>query len=216
MRKKLLRREFLKNTGIIVIASLTTNQIFAQNQVASISRNGNTSFMDKISKKTYSLKTLRNNSLLHTYEAALSNWQNSGYEASGSDYYVCQDGNLALFSLHLKHESVGLLDSAILCFGKNQAGEWKSLKSLSGFDLEILTVAAGELQKNNPDIDLSDYLLPSTAQWVNDGFCFSTPKGDVFIKTILLSDASKTEIIVKEGDKILFQQTIISEHQLSV
>jgi hypothetical protein len=216
MIKNLPRREFLRSAGITGIAISITNSVFAQKQICSNHLNGNIGFMDKIPKKTYSLRTLHEPKLLNIYEKTLNDWQNCGYKASTSDYYVCQGENLFLFPLHLNHESIGLLDSTVLCFGKNETGELIKLKPLSGFDLEALAVAAASLQKHNPDIDLGGYLLPSFSSNQTNSFCFNTLKGSVFIKTLLYKNDSNTEIIVKEGNKILFQQTIISEHRLSV
>lgn len=208
----LSRRIFLRNAGIISIASLTTNPTFAQNQTVSSEGSG---LLARISKKTYSLDKLPFKNLLNIYELALNNWKQSGYEAFETNYFVCQNENLALFPLHLHHATVGLIDTAFLCFGKNQMDEWIKLRPLSGLDMEVLDVAAEGLQKHHPDIDLSKFLLPSISQNRNVGFYFDTQKGNVFIKSILSTDSVKTEIIVKEGDKPLFQQTIISQCSLS-
>lgn len=212
----LSRRVFLRSAGIISIAPLSTNHAFAQNQTIKKPLSQNGSLLAKISKKTYSLETLSLNNLLNVYKLSLNDWQKNGYEAFGANFYICQDENLALFPLQYNHTILGLIDSMVLCFRKNQEDEWISIKSLSGFDLEVLTVAAEGLQKYNPDIDLGSYLLPSFPLNNTNSFCFNTPKGEVFIKTFLFENNAKTGIIVKEGDRILFQQTIISEHHFFV
>ena len=209
------RRVFLRNATIISIASLSANHAFAQILTPQKPSLSHGSLLARISTKTCSIEKIAFNNLFNIYNISLNNWKQSGYEAMGTNYYVCQDENLVLCPLQFHHNVVGLIDSVLLCFGKNQEGEWQSLKPLSGFDLEVLAVAAEGLQKHNPNIELSDYLLPSITQNRKDGFCFTTQKGEVFIKSILLDECSRTEIIVKEGDKILFQQTIISAHHLA-
>ena len=174
-------------------------------------------FLSKLLKKTYSLKTLFNTNLLDIYKTSLNNWQNTGYQALGSNFYACQHENIALFPLYHPHNSMGILDTAIVCFGKNNEGEWTKLKPLSGYDLEALAVATEGLLKNNANIDLGDYLLPSCFQNMDNGLCFRTLKGDVFIKTIVSKDASKTKIIVREGEKILFEgMSVLSNGQAAV
>lgn len=197
------------------VLALTSNHVFALNKLTSTSLSGNEGFMEKISKKTCDLQTLKGADLFSIYRTALSNWQHNGYEAHGSNYYVCQPSEIVLFPLHLHHESAGSLDQAILCFAKNQADKWVKLKALSGFDLEALNVAATGLQLHNPAVNLNNYLLPILSSTHAEPFCFHTLKGDVFIKTFIADNNSNTEIIVKEGSKIVFQQKIISKHNLS-
>ena len=209
------RRVFLKSAGIVGIASLTPNYVFAQKQNTYFM--GRQVFLSKILKKTCSLKVLSNTNLFNIYKTALNNWQSTGYQAFGSNFYVCQNENVALFPLYHPHNSMGILDRAILCFGKNDRGEWTKLKPLSGYDLEALAVATEGLLKNNADIDLGDYLLPSCFQNMDNGLCFKTLKGNVFIKTTVSKEVSKTKIIVREGEKVLFEEmSVLSNGQAAM
>ncbi len=214
MVKNLRRREFLKKAGIMGIFTMTTGHAFAHKSVAFDTWNGTESLLNKLVTQTHGLQTLTGTQLLSTYQAALVQWQQSGYAATGSEFFICQNSDLALFPLHLHHESTGLLDQAVLCFEKNKSGDWIKLRTLSGFDLEALAVAATTLGNYNSAINLSDYLLPRLSSKHNNPFCFGTAKGEVSIKTLLSDTNSTIEVLVKEGDNTLFQQNIISQHTL--
>lgn len=196
------------------IFTMTTSQVFAHDNAVFTNLKGSESLLSKISKRTQSLQKLTNTQLLTSYEAALVQWRQSGYQPVGSDYYICLHRELALFPLHLRHESIGVLDEVILCFEKNKLGEWVKLKALSGFDLEALTVAATTLEKNNLTFNLCDYLLPHLSRKQESPFCFSTVKGEVSIKTVLSETNSITQVLVKKGSETLFQQQIKSKHTL--
>lgn len=115
--------------------------------------------------------------------------------------------------MHLHVNGTGKVDNVLLCFGKNSDGEWKTLKPLSGFDLEAISVAMKELKKGNSSVDLSKYLFPAPVQPFNP-YGFETKKGSVFLKTQLSYDQTSTKIIVKEGSNIVFQKEIMSQHRL--
>lgn len=212
MVKNLHRRKFLKKVGIICAITLTTQNAFTRKKA--ISAPLKDGFIDRLSKYTYSRYELDDVSLMNSYKIALSHWQQSGYEPHGSNYYICKYREVALFPLLLEHNSLGLLDQAILCFEKNEAGEWVRLRSLAGFELEALSVAASNLLFDRPDSDLADFLLPVVSSVRTESFSFITSKGSVSIKTFLSDTNSKTEISVMEGNKTLFEQKIISMHQL--
>jgi hypothetical protein len=211
MIENLPRRKFLRDAGIIGISTFTASHVFAQKNRNLV---GDITFLDKISKQTYSLTTLRNNSLLCAYEAVLKGWQDSGYRAFKSEYYVCQGSDVALFPIHLHHESLDSLDFALLCFRKDEDEAWIKSNSLSGFDLEALSAAADILKSRNSEIDVCDYLLPFGNKNLGDGF--ATRKGSVFTKTLLSQNGSTIEIIVKENDEVLFNQLITTKHTLIV
>lgn len=212
MAKKLHRRKFLKKAGIVCGVIFTAHHTFARKEVTSVFLKKG--FLDFLPKQTHSLQTLNDSSLLNSYKTALSHWQQSGYKAHGSNYYICQYREVALFPLLLEHDSVGLLDQAILCFEKSEAGEWIRLRSLAGFELEALSVAASNLLFDRPASALADYLLPVVSSIRTESFSFITSKGSVSIKTFLSDTNSRTEISVKETNETLFQQTITSTHQL--
>lgn len=215
MVKNLRRREFLKKAGIAGIFTMTANHVFAHNSAVFGAGNGTEGLLDKLATQTQSLQTLTDTPLLVTYQTSLIPWQQSGYQATGSGYYICQHGDLVLFPLHLHHESLGLLDQVILCFEKNKIGDWVKIRPLSGFDLEALAAAATALERYNPNIALCDYLLPRLSAKHKNPHCFSTAKGEISIKTLLSDTSSTIDVLVKEGDATLFQQKIKSKHTLT-
>ncbi|MNE22351.1 hypothetical protein D3C80_1155590 [compost metagenome] len=153
--------------------------------------------------------------LLECYKKAIVNWEKMGYEPSGNFCYSSSDNQLKMFPMHLHVNGSGKLDTILLCFGKNSNGEWKTLKSLSGFDLEAIAVAMKELKTKNNTIDLTHYLFPAPVQQVNP-YSFETNKGSVFLKTILSPEQTSTKIVVMEGSTIVFQKEVMSQHSLVV
>lgn len=116
--------------------------------------------------------------------------------------------------MHLYTESTGKVDDVLLCFGKDAAGNWKSLRSLSGFDLEAITVAMHDLNRYRGEVNLSHYLFPAPAQQLNP-YGFDTRKGSVSLKTHLAPEQTITKIIIKEGSSIVYQKEIVSKHSLT-
>ncbi|WP_394773006.1 hypothetical protein [Flavobacterium sp.] len=212
----LTRRNFIKNVGFVGVTTIFCSSLVAQNTF-------NFSDLDKeeenvlsrFSKLNSSNTFLLDQSLLDCYNSAASNWEKTGYKPSGDFCYSSKDGHLKMFPMHLDIDGAGKLDDVLLCFGKNTNGEWKTLKSLSGFDLEAISVAMKELKLNNSHVDLSHYLFPAPAQQLTP-YGFITKKGSVFLKTTLSHKSTSTEILIKEGHNIVYQAEVISKHSLTV
>ncbi|WP_343618387.1 hypothetical protein [Flavobacterium sp.] len=213
----LTRRRFIKNVSFAGAATLACGSITAQNTFTSfldLETEKGENLLSKFSKSSFSNNFLFDKSLLSCYNKIIVNWQKIGYE-SASDYcYTSPDGRLKMFSMHLIKNSQKL-DNVLLCFGKNENGEWRTIRSLSGFELEAISQAKTEFKKYNAHIDLSQYLFPSSIQPVNP-FGYITPMGSVELKTILSEKETITKIVVKEGNNKIFEKNIISEHTLSV
>lgn len=211
------RRNFIKNVGFVGVTTLFCSSLLAQNTFTdfSVSDKEEENVLSKFYKSNSSDAFLLDQSLLDCYKKALINWEKTGYEPSGNLYYNSKDGNLKMFPIHLHIDGAGKLDDVLLCFGKNANGEWKSLKSLSGFDLEAITVATKDLQLSNSNVDLSHYLFPAPAQQL-DPYGFTTKRGSVYLKTTLATGQTSTKMIVKEGNNIVYQKEIISKHGLFV
>jgi len=211
------RRNFIKNVGFVGVTTLACgSSLFAKNAfTTSNSGNREENILSKFSKLTYSDVFLSDSTLLDCYKKAFINWEKTGYQPSGNFCYSSVDGHLKMFPIHLHVEGKGKLDDVLLCFGKNSNGEWKSLKSLSGFDLEAITIAMKELQINNSTVDLSNYLFPAPAQQL-EPYGFTTKKGSVHLKTTLGTKQTSTQITVTEGSKIVYQKEVISLHSLVV
>jgi len=214
----LTRRNFIKNVGFVSTATLFCGSLLGQNTFTSQfldSDREEENILSKFSKLTHSEAFLLDQTLLDCYNKAIVSWKNNGYESSGDFCYSSQDGHLKMFPMHLHVAGAGKLDAVLLCFGKNSNGEWKTLKSLSGFDLEAINIAMKELQINNKNVDLSHYLFPAPIQKF-DPYSFETNKGSVSLKTILSPEQNSTIIIVKEGTNIVYQKEVISRHTLFV
>lgn len=210
------RRNFIKNVGIAGAATLFSSSLIAQNTFPDFwdSKHSNEeNILSKFSKLSASSTFQLDNSLQECYNNAIVTWQKNGYEAASDVCYSSQDGLLKMFPMHLHTETTGKVDDVLVCFGKNEKGEWKSVKSLSGFDLEAISHAMAELKKNNPNVDLSKYLFPAPTQQLNPYF-FDTQKGSVSLQTILASDQTSTKIIIKEGNSVVYQKEIVSKHNL--
>lgn len=213
----LRRRNFIKNVGFVGASTLLCSSLLAQNTFNSFSdsQNEEKNILSNFSKSTFSETFLLDQSLFECYKKSIINWEKTGYVSSGNFCYSSQDGHLKMFPMHLHTDTTGKIDDVLLCFGKNAKDEWKSLKSLSGFDLEAITVAMNELQVNNRNVDLSQYLFPAPVQQLNP-YSFETKKGSVSLQTLLSSEQTSTKIIIKEGNTIVYQKEVISQHSLVV
>ena len=212
------RRNFIKNVGFVGATTLICgSSLLAQNACTSFSDSNNRdeNILSDFSKSTYSDTFLLDAALLHCYKKTSLNWEKTGYKPYSNYCYSSRDGYLKMFPMHLHTHNTGKLDNVLLCFGKNPNGEWKALKSLSGFDLEAITVAMKELKIKNNTVDLTHYLFPAPVQQL-DPYSFETRKGNVFLKTLLSSEQTSTKIVVMEGSTIVFQKEIISQHSLVV
>jgi virulence-associated protein VapD len=213
----LTRRNFIKNVGFVGATTLFCGSLLAQNTFTSFSdlNNEEENILAKFPKSTYSDTFISDQMLFECYKKAIVNWEKMGYEASGNFCYSASDNQLKMFPMHLHINGAGKLDAVLLCFGKNTNGEWKTLKSLSGFDLEAITIAMKELKTRNNTVDLTSYLFPSPVQQLNP-YGFETKRGSVFLKTQLSYDQTSTKIVVMEGSNILYQKEVISQHSLVV
>jgi len=214
----LTRRKFIKNIGFVGTSTFFCgSSLFAQDVLSSHSdsENAEENILANFSKSSYSDAFLFDSVLLDCYKKAVVNWEKIGYQASGDFCYSSLDNHLKMFPMHLHIDSHGTLDNVLLCFGKNQNGEWKVLKTLSGFDLEVISVAMKELKAKNKAIDLTDYLFPAPEQQLNP-YGFETKMGNVFLKTIMSSGQTSTKIIVTEGTNIVYQRKVVSQHSLFV
>lgn len=213
----LTRRNFLKNVGVVGATTLFCGSLLAQSSFTNFSdsEKGVENILAQFLKSTYSDTFSSDPMLLECYKKAIVNWEKMGYEPSGNFCYSSSDNHLKMFPMHLHVNGSGKLDAILLCFGKNSNGEWKTLKSLSGFDLEAITVAMEELKTKNNTIDLTHYLFPAPVQQVNP-YNFETKRVSVFLKTILSPEQTSTKIIVTEGSRIVFQKEVISQHSLVV
>lgn len=213
----LTRRNFIKNVGFVGTTTLFCGSLLAQNSLTGFldSNKAEETILSKFSKSTHSEVFVLDETLLDCYNKAIVCWKKNGYESSGDFCYSSQDGRLKMFPMHLYVDGTGNLDKVLLCFGKNSDGEWKTLKSLSGFDLEAINIAMKELQISNKNVDLSHYLFPAPIQKFHP-YSFKTNKGSVSLKTILSPEKTSTIIIVKESNTIVYQNEIISQHTLIV
>lgn len=214
----LTRRNFIKNVGFVGTTTLLCgSSVLAQNSFTSFfdSENKEQAILSQFAKTTYSETFSADASLLACYQKAILSWQKTGYKPTGNFCYSTATGELKMFPMHLEVEGSGKLDAVLLCFGKNDIGEWKALKSLSGFDLEAINIAMTALKEKNNSVDLTHYLVPAPNQQ-SKPYSFDTQKGTVFLKTTLSSGQTATKIVVTEGNTIVYQKELVSKHRLFV
>lgn len=211
----LKRRKFIRNVGFVGVSTLFCSSLIAQNTLSHFSdlENDENSILSKFSKSTVLSTFLLDQNLSDCYKNAVLSWEKNGYRANGDFCYSSSDGLLKMFPLHLYTNNTGKLDTVLICIGKNSHGEWKSLRSLSGFDLEAITTAMNDLKKYQNEVNLSHYFFPSPSQQLNP-YGFETKKGSVELQTLLAPEQTSTKILVKEGNIIVYQKEIISKHTL--
>ncbi|SMO95010.1 hypothetical protein SAMN06265220_11152 [Flavobacterium nitrogenifigens] len=212
----LARRNFIKNVGFVSATTLFCGSLVAQSTLEnfSISETDEGNILAKFSKVTFFDAFLLDQSLADCYKKSILNWEKTGYAASGNYCFSSSDGLLKMFPMHLQTETTGKVDNVLLCFGKDLNGDWKSLRSLSGFDLEAITVAMHDLNIYRNEVNLSHYLFPAPTQKLNP-YGYDTRKGSVSLQTILAMEQTVTKIIINEGNSIVYQKEIISKHSLT-
>lgn len=214
----LTRRNFIKNVGFVGTTSLLCgSSLLAQNSFSAFSEleNGQENILSHFDKLNYSDVFISNPKLLECYKKTFLNWGKMGYQPTGNLCYSTPDNLLKIFPLQLQVDGSRKLDAVFLCFGKNNNGEWKALKSLTGFDLEAITTVTKDLKIKNPSVDLTPYLFPAADQQ-SKPYSYQTNKGTVYLKTTLSSGQTLTKIVVTEGNTILYQKEIQSKHSLFV
>lgn len=211
----LKRRNFIKNVGLVSATTLVCGSLVAQNTLEkfSDSENGEENILSKFSKTHFFDAFLLDQPLQDSYKKSIANWEKTGYTATGNFCYSSSDGLLKMFPIHLHTHTTGKVDDVLLCFGKNSNREWKSLRSLSGFDLEAITIAMNDLKIHSNEVNLSHYLFPAPVQQLNP-YGFETKKGSVSLQTLLAPKKTSTKIIIKEGTTIVYQNEVISQHSL--
>ncbi len=212
----LARRNFIKNVGFVGVTTLFCGSLAAQSTLEnfSISENDEENILAKFSKITFFDAFLLDQSLADCYKKSILKWEKTGYAASGNYCFGSSDGLLKMFPMHLQTEATGKVDNVLLCFGKDSNGNWKSLRPLSGFDLEAITVAMKDLNIYRNDVNLSHYLFPAPVQKL-DPYGFYTRKGSVSLQTNLSPEQTVTKIMIKEGNSIVYQKEIISKHSFA-
>lgn len=213
----LTRRSFIKNIGITGTATFFCGSVVAQNTLENFSNleKDENNILSKFSKITLFDAFLIDQPLYNCYKKSILNWEKTGYAATGNFCYSSSDRLLKMFPIHLHTDQNGKLDNVLLCFGKDTKGEWKVLRSLSGFDLEAITVAMNDLKIHADEVNLSHYLFPAPIQEFNP-YGFNTKKGSVSLQTLLAQEQTSTKIIVKEGSTIVYEKEIVSQHLLSI
>lgn len=213
----LTRRRFIKNIGITSTATLLCGSLVAQNTIENFSNleKDENNILSKFSKITFFDAFLIDQPLYDCYKKSIVSLEKTGYAATGDFCYSSSDGLLKMFPMHLHTDHTGKIDDVLLCFGKDSKGEWKYLKSLSGFDLEAITVAMKDLKIHADEVNLSHYLFPAPIQEFNP-YGFNTKKGSVSLQTLLAQEQTSTKIIIKEGSTVVYEKDIVSQHLLSV
>ncbi len=116
-------------------------------------------------------------------------WKKTGYQPLFRKFFLCRNGQKAIFILHLPHRELGDLDVSALVFEKNtETKTWQFAASLSGFQLEALVSAAVSLKHENSPERLAGLLLPVFQQSRHTSAQFVTELGAVSTKATLSND----------------------------
>lgn len=214
--KKLSRRLFLKNAGIISTIAISVNDVFGQTQKKHPDlRVECRTFLDRLSSKCHRIDQLQDPELAEQFQLSLKSWQNTGYELITKNYYALENEQLILIPLIISHSSLSVLDTGMVCIEKDELGKWQRLRPLSGFDIHALNVAAEALQNTKPNVDLVANLLPKYLKSPCKPEYYNTQNGGVKIKTNIDSDHIRTLIEIEDNTRVIFQKMIVFEKMLS-
>ena len=185
------RRKFI-STALLV--SLSVSPVLASSNLANQPTTELETLLNALSaapKKRYFI----DKKLKKLYETSTKPWFLSGYKSLGSNYFLCQNGQVAIFPIKLLHETVGQIEVAALCFERTENGNWQRLPTLSGYHIEALTLAVKALKKERPNADLTTYLLPTQSKKYFQFGGYVTQKGEVNFKVNI--NATQTIIEAK-------------------
>lgn len=207
------RRTFISTT---ILGALSANQLLASTPVTLTTPNTSKwfSLLLKVTNAKKRKRYLLTDKQLKTaYEATKDEWSLSGYQALGENYFLCRDGKLVLFPIELQHPLLGQIDFAILVFEKNKTNQWKSIKSLSGFDIEALIKSLDTFPTDSED--LANCILPtqSTPEFTTKGY--KTPKGHVCFDTRITDNKAVVNAQIIVNNEIVWNGKHESKHTLS-
>lgn len=210
---KMKRRNFISTT---ILGALSANQLLASTPVESTIPNISKWFSQLLkvtNAKQRKRYFLTDKKLKNTYEAIRDEWSLSGYQALGENYFLCRDGELALFPIELQHTTLGQIDFAVLVFEKKKSNEWKSVKSLSGFNIEALVKSLNTFSADVEDV--ANCILPtqSTPEFTIKGY--KTPKGHVYFDTRITDNKAVVNVEITINNEIVWNGKHDSEHSLS-
>lgn len=207
------RRTFISTT---ILGTLSANQLLASTPVELTTPNTSRWFsllLKVTNAKQRKRYLLTDKKLKTTYEAIRDEWSLSGYQALGENYFLCRDGELALFPIELQHTALGQIDFAVLVFEKKKINEWESVKSLSGFNIEALVKS---LDTFSADVeDVANCILPtqSTPEFTIKGY--KTPKGHVCFDTRITDNKAVINVQITINNEIVWNGKHDSKHSLS-
>ena len=196
------------------LSGLTADTLFASSFVRTITVRKFETFLQAVNAFSAQKLFLSDPSLDNAYQETGKNWFKSGFSAYGTDYYLCQNNQLALFPIEFSHTTLGQIDFAVLCFAKDKQGDWHHVQPLSGFHIETLAKAANDLPFKEL-VNLENYFLP-TIKKINMPFSFSTENGYIQCKIVMKEAQTTIEASIFEGSRVIWQKQFFSEHTLQV
>lgn len=135
-----------------------------------------------------------------------------GFFRESSGAFFCANGATCFYPLLLRRASVNLSELLVPVFNRQPDGSWKRLAVLTSYQLEALDRAAAALADQKTPIH--ELLLPAGAAPAS-GSMFSTLHGSVSMVTQLSNGLAQTEIVVREGQNVVFSESFRSQHTLS-
>lgn len=148
----------------------------------------------------------------------IKTWERTGYKALNKTFFLCNQGQKAIFFLHLHHPELGTLDLSALVFQKGDAtAPWQTTASLSGFQLEALVRAAAALKMEQAPNRLAGLLLPHAGKAKTTSGSFATEYGEVGVRASLSKNkVMSIKAAVYKNNQALWSSEYTSDHLQSL
>lgn len=211
---KMKRRTFISTA---ILGVLNTNQLLASTPIEATKSNVQKWFsvlLEATDAKQRKRYLLVDKQLKSVYETTKHEWSLSGYQALEDEYFMCRDGELALFPIELKHDNLGQIDFAVLVFEKTEKNGWQESRSLSGFHIEALTKSLGSLPVRNIN-EVADYIFPTGGiAGINENG-YTTKKGSVSFYVEIIENKAIINAQILVNNEIVWNTKCESLHTLS-
>lgn len=137
-----------------------------------------------------------------------------GFRESGSSCFFSGHNSYCYYPLAYHHPSVGTLEVLLPVFHRDSEGQWKLLKTFSGFQIEALAKAASAISDSGSG-QLHDLLFPVNREpVVGIGGKYYTKSGTVQIVTTCISGNGHTTCTVQGTDGVEYTESFKSRHAL--
>ena len=139
-----------------------------------------------------------------------------GYHAEHTGFYFYNEQERCCFyPLKLQHSVAGLCDMLVPVLTRDSDGSWRHINTLTGYQVEALARAAKALADH--PTPLQHLLLPANGpSRVPAHIGFGSEKASIAFSTSLQDGIAKTSISISDHGQVIFKDTFISRHCLTV